>query len=121
MLPQLKKKALKTLCYLLAYFPTRLPLGMPEYEKWADSILELTGEFADPDSLRFALASMVMQGQHKTDRVPKIFFARGLRKAAASQLAGQAFYDIKMKHKAKQQAEDTAAQKSDVSDGQLVS
>lgn len=80
---------------------------MTEFNEWADSIIELSGKFADEDSMKFAIATMVMHLGPQRSHVPKNHFVRSLRKTAANQVAGQVFQDIKLKQKL---AEDTAKQ-----------
>lgn len=82
---------------LLSYFPTPLPVGLSEFYTWADSIIELSGEFAAKDSMHFALASMVIHKGAERGSIPKNEFVKGLRKSAANQVASQAFQDIKIK------------------------
>jgi len=97
---------------LFSYLPSKLPVGLTEFHLWADSIIELAGKYADEDSLKFALASMIMHLDSKRGSAPKAQFVNMLRKVAANQVAGQVFTDIKTKQqeaqKAVQQAEATA-------------
>jgi hypothetical protein len=89
--------------------PTALPVGMDEFHEWADSIIQITGKFADEDSMKYALASQVIHLAHDKAFYPKRFFVNCLRKAAANQVASQVFQDIKLKKDAeiKKQVEDT--------------
>lgn len=80
---------------LLSYIPTPLPVGLSDFNKFVDDIIELSGNYADRDSMAFAIASMVMHLGAQKSSVPKDFFVRSLRKAAANQVAGQVFTDIK--------------------------
>lgn len=93
-----------------SFFPTKLPVGLAEFNEWADSIIELSGRFADEDSLKFAIANMVLHLGPQRSSAPKNYFVRSLRKTAANQVAGQVFLDIKEKQKAQQEAAKTAAQ-----------
>lgn len=95
---------------IASLFPTKLPVGLAEFNEWSDSIIELSGKFADEDSLKFAIASMVMHLGPQRSSVPKNYFVSSLRKTAANQVAGQVFLDIKEKQKAQQEAAKTAAQ-----------
>lgn len=102
---------LKLIKRLLSYFPTPLPVGLSQFNTWADSIIELSGDYADRDSMTFAIASMVIHLPAGTASVPKNFFVKSLRKSAANQVASQVFQDIKSKQAeamAKLKAEDTA-------------
>lgn len=95
-----------------SYFPTKLPVGMTEFHAWADSIIELAGPYADPDSMKYAIASALIHLPATRSAIPKNYFVGTLRKAAANQVASQVFQDIKTKQQeaAKAaQAEDTAA------------
>lgn len=88
---------------ILSYLPTPLPVGLSEFHKWADSIIELSGEYADPDSMKQALANMIIHASpakaSDTPRshVPKQFFVKGLRKGAANQVASYVFQEIRTK------------------------
>lgn len=98
---------------LMSYFPCPLPVGMSQFETWSDSIIALSGPYADSDSMKFAIASMIMHLGAQRSYVPKNFFVRSLRKTAANQIAGQVFQNIKQKQaeeatKVQQPAEDTA-------------
>lgn len=105
---------------LLSYLPTPLPVGVTQFNIWADSIIELSGPYAASDSMKQALANMVMHAAplKGTDtarsHIPKNFFVKGLRKGAANQVASHVFQEIQLKQKAAleaaklTQAEDTA-------------
>ncbi len=93
---------------LLSYFPTQLPVGLTEFDAWADDIIELAGAFADRDSMRFVLANQVMHMPPYKSSVPKNQFVRGLRKTACNQIAGQVFQQVKEAQEARRRAEDEA-------------
>lgn len=95
---------------LLSYLPSRLPVGMSEFDTWSSAIIALTGPIADNDSLRFALASQIMHQGAAKGSIPKSFFVNSLRKAAANQVASQVFQDIKIKQQDAQKAALEAAQ-----------
>lgn len=96
---------------LLSFIPTKLPIGMDEFNDWAASVLALTG-LPDNDSTRFALAGMI--AYQKPDRfyTPKRLFALMMLKAAANQIGGAVMYELKEKQKTaeaeRKQAEATA-------------
>lgn len=115
----------KLVTLLLSYVSTPLPVGITQFNKWADEIIQITGEFADRDSMTFAIASQVMHLGPQRSRVPKQFFVKSLRKAAANQVASQIFQDIKLKQQeaqkaAQQQAEDTAKLETTTADVQKI-
>ncbi len=94
---------------LLSYLPTRLPVGMTEFNKWSQDIIDLAGPMADEDSMRWAIASQVMHQGATSDCIPKRFFVSALRKAAANQVANQVFQDLKIKQQQRAEAEAKAA------------
>lgn len=99
------------LSLLLAYIPSRLPIGMTEFDTWAKSVLALSN-LPDNDSTRFALASTVPHQKAEHFYVAKIKFVRLLQKSAANQIAGGVMHDLKAKQlaaiEAAKQAEVTA-------------
>lgn len=89
--------------------PSKLPVGLTEFNEFCDDVIAISGEFADRDSMVYAIASNIIHIKHDCDAVPKAYFAQCLRKAAANQVASAIFTEIKERHE-KQKAEDTAAQ-----------
>lgn len=79
----------------LAYLPSKLPVGVTEMHKFMDEVIEISGKFADVDSMKFAMASMVLRIDSTTSRVSKQYFAKALRKAAANQVVSAILNDIK--------------------------
>lgn len=63
-----------------------LPMGRQEFEEWSDRIISGTLLPADPESMKYALATMVMHlgptESHKEDA----YFIHSLRKSAANQV-----------------------------------
>lgn len=94
---------------ILSFLPSKLPVGLAEFHKFADEIIELAGPYADADSMKWAISSQITHLPHTTSSKPKAYFVNCLRKAAANQIASQVFLDIKVKQQELQkQAEDTA-------------
>lgn len=89
---------LKKLC---SYFPSPLPVGRAEYEKWIKDILDLAGNVADEDSMRWAVNNIVPHLGPSISKVPKNYFVRSLRKAAANQVAAAMTMEIKERQAAK--------------------
>ncbi len=85
----------------LSYFATPLPVGLTEFNAWADSVIELAGNYSDRDSMAQALCNMIMHAGPKkgTDmprgRIPKNYFVNALRKGAANQVASYYFQEIR--------------------------
>lgn len=99
---------------ITAYLPTPLPVGVTEMDAWMDDIIALAGPYADADSMKWAIATMVLHmGSNKDGSsrayVPKMYFVNGLRKSAANQVASAVFQSIK----AKQQAAEATASNTD--------
>lgn len=94
---------------ILSYVPVFLPVGMPQFEKFTDDIIELAGPYADPRSMKWAIANMIMHLDSKTWLVPKNYFVRCLRKTAANQVAAHFFNKVKEEQAAAQKAEEDLA------------
>jgi len=77
---------------------------MSEFNTWSDRVILQSGQFADSDSMKFALASQIMHLPPQTSSVPDQYFVRSMRKAAANQVASQVFQDIKIKQQEAQKA-----------------
>lgn len=108
---------------MLSLLPSKLPVGLSQFDPWANSIIELSGQFADLDSMKFALASQVLHLGAQRSSVPKNFFVQSMRKAAANQVASQVFQDIKQRQleaqkAVQQQAEATALALAAVENGE---
>lgn len=88
---------------LLSYLPSRLPVGMTQFQQWSQDIIDLCGPLADEDSMRFAICSQILHMGAQKDRVPKRYFVASLRKAAANQVASQVFQDVKLRQQEKAQ------------------
>lgn len=98
---------------VLSYFPQRLPVGVTEFEAWADNIIALSGKFADTESMKFALSSQILHLPAQSSSVPPQYFIRSMRKAAANQVASQVFQDIKIRQQEAAKAAVEAAKKAD--------
>lgn len=77
----------------------QLPVGMTEFNEFADRIISKAGEFADRDSLYYALAMELIHADPKTAFTDEFFVLR-LRKVAANQVASQVINNIKAKQEA---------------------
>lgn len=105
-------KLLKKLAkQFLGLFPSKIPVGVTEFNSWADSFSDVyTLPTQDQDSLRFTLASIIMHLGPQAAYKPKVYFLLTLKAAAAKQVAGQVFYDIKTKHQAQEKSVTTISQ-----------
>lgn len=88
---------MKTLLNLfLALFPTKLPQGMSEFDTWADSLIAIANfPTSDSDSIKYALATMIMHTGSTTAYKPKMYFIMAIKAGAAKQVASGVFQQIK--------------------------
>ena len=96
--------------HIRSFFPSRLPVGLAEFHKWADDICILTGPIASERDMKFVLSSILIHADVKFGSLPKRYFVTRIIKSAANQVASQVFQDIKMA----QAAEVEAAKKLEV-------
>lgn len=71
---------------LLAYLPSRLPMGMTEFDQWSDDILDLY-DMPNNDSTKFAISTAIMHLGATDAYKSKEYFGRLLIKGAATQIA----------------------------------
>lgn len=103
-------KAKKLWRQALGLIPTKLPTGMTEFNEWADDILNNYDlPTTDADSVKFTLSTIIMHLGPHVDRKPKLFFVKTLRAAAAKQVAGAVFTDIKLRQKELEEKKAAAA------------
>lgn len=109
--------------YILSYLPSKLPVGMAEFNTWADSIINLLPaglEGVPTDDKKFVIASTVQRLDPSSNYKPKVYFVKILHSAAAKQVAGQVFLEIKERQKAALEAT-KANQPAEVTASQVVS
>lgn len=100
--------------YFRGFFPSLLPVGKQEFEAWIQSFLDTYDlPTKNLDSIKFTLTTMVIHLGPQDDRRSKYFFFKSIRAAAAKQLCGAEFHDLKLRQRAAQeeaakQAEATA-------------
>ncbi len=102
-------KVKNVLLKIRAYLPSPVPSGVADFETWAKSIIDLYG-FPDNDSVRFALATMILHSGPTAAYASKRYYGTMVKAGAAKQIASQVFTDIKTR----QQAAATAAQAASV-------
>lgn len=104
---------------ILSHIPTKLPVGLPQFEAYLDSVVELVGPIADADSIKWVVSNEIMRLASTRDSIRKAYFVKVIRKYAANQLAAHTVNQLKAKQQAEQeaaklkQAEVTAAETSD--------
>jgi len=86
------------------FIPTRLPVGLSEYERWTASIIDTYG-FPANDSIRFSLSVMILHMGSTEAYKPKRYFALSLHKAMANQVVSQVINELKAKQEADRRAE----------------
>lgn len=83
------------------YFPSAVPQGIAEFDTWSSSIIRTYG-FPDNDSVRFALATMILHSGPTAAYASKRYYALMVKAGAAKQVASQVFTDIKQRQIAAQ-------------------
>lgn len=93
-------------------FPEPLPTGMAAANDFAQSIMDTyTLPTLDQDSVKYAIATMIMRLGPTDASKSKYYFVLSVRAACAKQIAGAVFQDIKLKQQAVQQLADDEAKK----------
>ena len=85
-----------------------LPLGVAEFHEWSDRIIEKAMLPATPESLKFALAEMIMHIKPTEDHCDDGYFIKCLRKGAANQVAHHMMITIRDEAKARLAKEEEA-------------
>lgn len=112
------KRLLRQLAGLV---PTKIPVGVTEFNKWADDFIETyTLPTQDSDSLKFTLASIIMHLGPQVAYKPKFYFYLTINAAAAKQVAGSVFYEIKQKAKLAEEAARKAQEANNESQNQEI-
>jgi hypothetical protein len=88
---------------LLFCFPSKLPVGMKDFNAFADSIFETYGLPKEP-SYYHTIATMIMHLGPTTAYKSKRFFAFSIIKAMANQIAYGKIQELKEKQKAEADA-----------------
>lgn len=97
---------------LAAKLPSRLPRSQEEHQEWASSIIALS-ELEDSETLRHALASLIMHLSPVTTSCPKAYFVRSLQKAVVNDVAFNVLQQLKQKaieEQRERQAREAASQ-----------
>lgn len=94
MIDQVKKFFKKVSCF----FPTPLPIGMVDFGLWADSIIDVYG-LPNNDSVRFALATMILHADSKKAAISKRYFGLCALKSMSNQIASGIMHELKEKQK----------------------
>lgn len=92
---------------LKAYIPSRLPSGMAEFEAWSNDIIDLYGAPKN-DSIRFALATMILHCDALDAYKSKHYFGLNVLKGMSNQVASGVMHELKKKQEADRAAEAAA-------------
>lgn len=88
---------------LRGLFPSPIPTGMQAFYAWSD---DLSSTYwmptEDVDSIRYALATVIMHLGPTAAYRSQYYFVLTLRASAAKQVAGGVFHEIKTKQQAAQ-------------------
>jgi len=98
---------------LRAFFPTKLPQGMSEFNDFAASIIDLYNFPKDNDGFINMIATMIQHFDRDVCSVPKYKFARLMRKAVSNEVAFYVIQDLKLKKKKEDEAKEEAAKLQD--------
>lgn len=83
---------------LKGFFSSSLPLGRTELDIWVSDIVNTYDlPTQDQDSINYTFATMIMHLGPQGARKPKYYFVLSMRAAAAKQLAGSVFQEIKIR------------------------
>lgn len=104
-------KVKKVLRFIRAFFPSAVPIGMTDFDSWAYDIIDLYN-LPNNDSVRFALATMIMHSGPTAAYKSKFYFNLMIKASMAKQIASAKFQEIKTKQQeeiAKQKAAEATA------------
>jgi len=105
----MKKRLLKLARQVLGLFPTNLPVGITEFNEWADSFVETYDlPTTDKDTIYHTLAAIVINSGSQVHRRSKYFCYVTIKAGAAKQIAGAVFSEIQHKRRAEAAKEEAA-------------
>lgn len=118
----MKTRLRKLGLFLRALFPSRLPVGMTEFDQWSDSFSDIFDmPTSNKESIKFTLASIIMHLGAQDAYKSKFYFYLTMKAGAAKQVAGSYFYEIKQQQKlAAEEAAKKAQEASNESAGPKV-
>jgi len=86
-----------------ALFPSKLPQGATAFEAWITEFEEIYDlPTKDQDSIRFAVAAMIINLGTTTAYKSKFYFYLSICSGVAKQVAGAVFHEIKTRQLAEQ-------------------
>lgn len=92
-----------------ARFPSPVPVGMAEFDTWASDIID-TYSLPDNNSIKFALATMIMHSGPTDAFKSKHYFMLMVKASMSKQIASAQFQEIKLRQQklAEQEAQENA-------------
>lgn len=99
---KLKNLLQSVLFFFSSFLPRRLPVGVTEFHNWANRIIKKAGQFADEESMKFVLATELIRLERRAKYISDRFFVNALHAAAAKQIGGAMFQEIKAKQQTQQ-------------------
>jgi hypothetical protein len=103
-------KIQRILSQVVGLLPSRLPVGIAEFDQWSDSIINTYDmPTSDRDGIKFVLATAIMHLGPTAAYKSKFYFVLLIRASAAKQIAGAKFQEIKLAQQAR--AAEATAQK----------
>lgn len=103
---------MKILKLIRNLFPSKLPVGMTEFETWAEDIVSTYGFDRSSQldrSYRFILASNITTLTQTSASKPKHYFSQVIKAASAKEIAGGVMYKVKQEQSAEVKAIQEAA------------
>lgn len=107
------KKLNKFFKLILFTIPTPLPIGMAEFDSWSADIIS-TYNLPNNDSIRFAIATMILHSPEKKAFISKFSFFLKVRKGMANQIAGGIMQELKEKQAAAAKAQQEAVAANEI-------
>lgn len=84
----------KVMRLIASHFPSKLPTGGCEFDKFFSSICQLY-DFPEENSYKQAVCTMIMHLNPLCTRKAKYYFVRSIRKSQANQVAYHKLQEIK--------------------------
>jgi hypothetical protein len=91
----MKQQIKALLATLLSFLPRQLPVGMTAFERLAERVHSLAGGICSLDDAKFVISTTIMRFDPNVTRQPDRLFVNTIRNAAAKQISGAAFQEVK--------------------------
>lgn len=101
---QLKIKLKRLGAQILGALPSFLPVGLTEFNQFADSIIELYNPPGDARSVKFIIATLIMRLGPTEAMKSKLYFAMAIYRGASGQVSAYVMEQLKQEQAAEQRA-----------------